>query len=565
MFSAITIKTKISMIVLGMLVSLGVLLVGVSLIESKRALRDLTMTTLQSKLEGDLSSSRHKIAAHYGKLQLIDGVLSDSSGAAVDGRFEMVDEIKQELGDLATLFVRDGDDFRRVVTNVVNAEGKRAIGTMLGSKSAAYDQIRQKKTYIGTASILEKPYFTSYDPIFDDKKELVGILFIGIPMSDVNSIISSRISSLAISMIAIISVIIIICCIVSIVVIGWLLKPIGHISERLKDISHGEGDLTKRLPVTSRDEVGELAILFNVFIEKLQSLIKDISVGVQILATSSIELSSISTHMNQGIKTVSEKSEAVATASEEMTSNIHSVAAAMEESAANTNMLATASEEMSSTINEIARNAEKARDISDQASKKASSASENIDRLGVAAKSIGKVIETITDISEQVNLLALNATIEAARAGEAGKGFAVVANEIKELARQTADATQHIREKVEGIQGTTTITVAEIIEITGVIAEVNEVVTTIAAAVEEQSAATTEIAGNVAQVSTGIQEVNVNVNQSSSAVSEISKDIADVNGSMTEMSAISSQVDISASELSKLSEQLKAMVDQFKV
>jgi len=344
-----------------------------------------------------------------------------------------------------------------------------------------------------------------------------------------------------------------------------IVRPINSAVEGLKDIAQGEGDLTMRLSVTSKDEVGELATWFNVFIEKLQGIMKDISGGVQTLASSSTELSVISTQMNRGIRIVTEKSSAVAAASEEMSASMNSVAAAMEQSSANTNMLATASEEMSSTINEIARNAEKARTISSNAAKKATSATENIDQLGIAAKSIGKVIETITDISEQVNLLALNATIEAARAGEAGKGFAVVANEIKELARQTADATQDIREKVEGIQGTTSITVKEITEITGVIAEVNEVVTTIAAAVEEQSAATTEIAGNVAQVSTGIQEVNVNVNQSSAAASYITKDIADVNGSMAEMSNNSAQVDVSAHDLSKLSEQLKHMVDQFKV
>lgn len=348
-------------------------------------------------------------------------------------------------------------------------------------------------------------------------------------------------------------------------VLGLSIKrPINMAVGGLKDVAEGNGDLTLRLPVTSRDEVGELATWFNVFIGKLQGIIREISSGVDTLSSSSTSLSSVSTQMNSGISVISEKSSAVASASEEMSTSMHNVATAMELSAANTNMLATASEEMSSTINEIAKNAEKARDISTQAAKRAANASENIDQLGIAAKSIGKVIETITDISEQVNLLALNATIEAARAGEAGKGFAVVANEIKELARQTADATQDIRAKVEGIQGTTSVTVKEIIEITQVIAEVNEVVTTIAAAVEEQSAATAEIAGSVAQVSRGIQEVNVDVNQSSSAVSDISKDIADVNGSMAAMAASSSQVDMSAKELTGLAEQLKAMVDQFR-
>jgi methyl-accepting chemotaxis protein len=343
-----------------------------------------------------------------------------------------------------------------------------------------------------------------------------------------------------------------------------VVKPINRVVAGLRDAAEGEGDLTIRLAINSRDEVGELAKWFNVFIEKLQGIIKEIAGGVQTLSSSSTELSAISEQMTQGIQNVSEKSNTVSVAAEEMSANMNTVAAAMEQSATNTNMVATASEEMSSTIGEIARNAEKARGISNEAAHKAASASANMDQLGLAAKSIGKVIETITEISEQVNLLALNATIEAARAGDAGKGFAVVANEIKELAKQTAAATQDIKDKIGAIQGTTSMTVGQITEITQVITTVNEVVGNIATAVEQQSAATKEVATNVAQASRGIQEVNENVNQSSSVAGEISRDIAGVTVSMNEMSTSSSQVNLSAQELSQLSEHLKQMVDQFK-
>ena len=342
-------------------------------------------------------------------------------------------------------------------------------------------------------------------------------------------------------------------------------RPVNAMVDGLKDIAQGEGDLTKRLEEGAKDELGELATWFNTFMNKLQHLIKEITGGVGTLSSSSTELSAISEQMTQGIHSATKKANTVSAAAEEMTTNMNNVAAAMEESSTNTNMVATAAEQMSATIGEIAQNAEKARSISDEAAHKSANASTNMDQLGEAANDIGKVIETITDISEQVNLLALNATIEAARAGEAGKGFAVVANEIKELAKQTAAATQDIKEKVEGIQSTTSMTVGQISEITQVIKDVNDVVATIATAVEEQSAATKDIATNVTQASQGIQEVNGNVNQSSTVSAEISQDIAGVSVSMNEMSTSSGQVNLSAQELSKLSESLKSMVDQFKI
>ncbi len=344
-----------------------------------------------------------------------------------------------------------------------------------------------------------------------------------------------------------------------------IIRPINAAVAGLEDIAQGEGDLTMRLAVNSQDEIGALARWFNVFIEKLHGIIGDIASGVQTLSTSSTELSAISEHMVQNIQGVSETANTVSAASEEMSANMTSVAAAMEESATNTSMVATASEQMSATIAEIAKHAEEARGISSDAAHKASDASTNMDELGAAANSIGKVVETITEISEQVNLLALNATIEAARAGEAGKGFAVVANEIKELAKQTADASQEIKEKIRGIQGTTATTVSRIGEINQVIVQVNELVGTIATAVEEQSAATRDIANNVAQASTGIQEVNENVNQSSSVASEIATDIAGVSASMNEMTNSSTQVSMSAQDLSKLSEKLAQLVNQFRI
>ncbi|MDK9706076.1 MAG: methyl-accepting chemotaxis protein [Desulforhopalus sp.] len=346
---------------------------------------------------------------------------------------------------------------------------------------------------------------------------------------------------------------------------GLIVKPLNRAIVSLKDIAEGEGDLTMRLDARSKDEVGELGFWFNTFIEKLQGIVKKIAGNSVLVDSSSNQLSAIAKELSSGAEDTSHRAANVATASEEMSANLNNVAAAMEQSSTNTNMVASAAEEMTSTINEIAENAERAKNISSQAVAQATSASEKMQELGKAAEKIGKVTETITEISEQTNLLALNATIEAARAGDAGKGFAVVANEIKDLAKQTAQATLDIKSQIDDVQRTTKSTVVEINQISEVISGVNDIVATIAAAVEEQSAATKEIANNISQASQGIQEVNENVSQSSAVAGQISQDIAQVNLAATGISGGSKQVQTSSEDLQRMAKELNAIVGSFKV
>lgn len=344
-----------------------------------------------------------------------------------------------------------------------------------------------------------------------------------------------------------------------------IIRPIRDVVAMLKDIAEGEGDLTMRLKVNSKDEVGELAQWFNVFIDKLQGMIRDIAGGVNTLSSSSTGLSAISQQMSASAEQTSSKSNQVAAASEQMSANMNSVATTSEQASTNVQMVASAAEQMSTTLNEIAGNTEKGRLITDEAVKQAKSVSNRMGELGKAAIDVGKVTETINEISEQTNLLALNATIEAARAGEAGKGFAVVANEIKELARQTAGATQDIRLKIEGIQGSTESMVTEINQIEKVIVESDEIMANISTAMEEQSVSTKEVSNNVNQAAHGIQETNEKVAQSSTVSASITKDILEVNQAAQEMSKGSLNVNTSARELSELSENLNQMVAQFKI
>lgn len=344
-----------------------------------------------------------------------------------------------------------------------------------------------------------------------------------------------------------------------------IVNPINSVVNGLRDIAEGDGDLTKRLPVNSEDEIGQLSKWFNTFMEQLHKIIQETVNNANLVGESSSGLLSISDDMSKGAGQTAEKSNAVSESANEMNSNIVSVAATMEEASTNINMVATATEEMTSTINEIAKNSENARIISEQAVDQSKNVAGKMDVLSSSAVDIGKVTEVINEISEQTNLLALNATIEAARAGEAGKGFAVVAGEIKELSKQTAEATQAIKERIDNIQLVTNDTGQEIDSVSKTINQVNEIIYTIATAVEEQSVATQEISNNISQASEGIQVVNENVNQTSAFSAKISEDISMVNQETENMSNSSSSVSDSAKELTGLAENLRNIVGRFQV
>ena len=343
-----------------------------------------------------------------------------------------------------------------------------------------------------------------------------------------------------------------------------LLRPIASATAMIRDVAEGEGDLTKRLNVTP-DEIGQLSNWFNVFMEKLHTIISQMHENLQTLNSSSTELAGLSTKLAGGSDETTARASSVAAATEQMSSNMNAIAAASEQAAVNVNMVAAAAEEMNATVNEIAANTAKARQISETAVNNANTASHQVGELGNAAQEISKVTEAITEISEQTNLLALNATIEAARAGEAGKGFAVVANEIKELAKQTASATLDIRNKIEAIQSSSSVTVKEIEQICTTITDVNDLVTTIATAVEEQSASTNEISGNISQAAQGIGDVNENVSQSSTAAAEIAQEVNLVSRTAAQLKDDSSKVSTQSDDLSHLAEQLAGICNQFKL
>jgi len=348
--------------------------------------------------------------------------------------------------------------------------------------------------------------------------------------------------------------------IIGVIVIQKVIGRLNQITEFAQVI--GSGDLSRKSGISGEDEIGQIGHYLDDMSGNLNSMFGEVSENSQKLSDLSTSLGEIAVEMQERAKATSSISVDVAQAAEQMSSNMNTVAAATEEASTNIALVSTATDEMTSTITEIVNNTEQAQTISGEAVAEANSASEKVDELGLAATEIGKVTETITEISEQTNLLALNATIEAARAGEAGKGFAVVANEIKDLAKQTADATHEIKSRIEGIQNSTAGTVTQIQQITKIINEVNSIVSTITTSVEEQSATTMEIADNISQASLGIQEVTENVAQLSTVSSEVASDMSEVSEHSQATSNSADKVKDNGEDIQDLAENLEQMVSK---
>ncbi len=372
---------------------------------------------------------------------------------------------------------------------------------------------------------------------------------------------SNQTSSILIVIIALLSTIVIV--ILWIILSRKITEPIKSAVSYLTLMSNG--DLTGRLNVHSNDEIGLLANRFNSFAGRLHKIICSISENADTVSTSASNLSSTSSQIASNASTMSEKASSVAASTKQATVNIATINTTAEEMSASTNSVATAIEQMSASLNEVSHSCQKELEIAVEASRYARSSRDVMTNLGTAAKSIGKIVDVINDIADQTNLLALNATIEAAAVGDAGKSFAVVAQEVKELAGQTANATEEIEKQIVNIQSSVSSAVQSIEEVVNVIENVNLLSQTIVSAVEQQSATIAEIARNINGVKTGAHEVAENVSHSAIGLTEVAQAITSVNNAVNDTVKGIDLIRTSAQQLSELSANQKNLLSQFKL
>lgn len=344
-----------------------------------------------------------------------------------------------------------------------------------------------------------------------------------------------------------------------------IFKPVRNMITILKDISKGEGDLTKRFPVDNSYEVSEMAKYLNIFIEKVQNIIRQIKTDSSTISAATSQITSIIGNIAHNAEDVSSQSLTVASSTSHSVSSVNSISSATEEMSSSIAAIAASIEEMSASLNEVAKNCQKESSVASAAETHAQSTQAIMERLGTSAKEIGKIVDVINSIADQTNLLALNATIEAASAGDAGKGFAVVATEVKELAKQTSQATYQIAKQVEEMQNNTSQSIGAIEEISKIISEINIISQSIVAAAEEQSVTINEIARSVSGASSASNEITKNITESADGLNNMSENIHSISNASKNASQELTNIKESLATLLNLSISLNEHVNRFHI
>ena len=490
----------------------------------------------QRDIEINLRTLALTFAEIYGdaKITLKDGVVTRAEISRMPEFKDhaIVDRAVSYLGGNATLFVYDeaSQQFVRRSTNVKKENGDRAVGTQLAADHPAQALLRRGEAYKGPATLFGQSFMTAYFPIQNVAGNVIGILYVGIPMTQLDAMLSHAIQTMTIA--AIIAAVLVL--MLTMLIVRGVTKPLSSVTNAITALANGNSNI--EIDHHDRaDEIGDIARTIAVFKSNLleRQRLRDEQAAAataaaeqrkQELQSFVAKFQSRISGMIDNVMKSSTDFEHVArqlTETARLTADLSRQSAGRSETASeHVRSAASASHELTGSIAEITRRVQESNGITAEAVGQAAATDQRIAELSEAATRIGDVVKLITSIAEQTNLLALNATIEAARAGDAGRGFAVVAQEVKSLASQTAKATDEIGSHIANMQLATQESVGAIKAIGQTIERISGIANSISAAVEQQRAATENIAQSVDAAASGTAEVASNVSNAAAGASE---------------------------------------------
>jgi methyl-accepting chemotaxis protein len=463
----------------------------------------------------------------------------------------IVDRTTSYVGGNATLFVYDdaSQQFVRRTTNVKKENGDRAVGTQLAPDHPAQAALRRGVAYKGPAMLFGHRFYTAYQPVFGAAGKVIGIIYVGIPMAQLDGMLWQAITAMAIAA----AIAALLALGITMVLVRRVTKPLKTVTETLTVLAGGTTDVEVR-HADRHDEIGAIARTVGVFknnrIERRQLEAERISAEKLAIDQRKAELNrfveNFRTKISGIIERVLNSSGQFEKDAQQLCVTARSTAemsgrsaSASRQASEHVRGAAAASNELSQSIVEITRQVQDSNGVAADAVKQANATDERMAELSAAGDRIGDVVKLITSIAEQTNLLALNATIEAARAGEAGRGFAVVAQEVKTLAGQTAKATDEISAHIVNMQRATEESVNAIKAIGQTIERISEITTSISSAVEQQGTATQNIAQGVQAAATGTLDVAENVEQVARGAGETETTSGQMLGSAQALSEVS--------------------------